>query len=170
MAEVVLEDAPVSELSRSDKGAASELLACAALMRAGYFVYRAESPSAPFDLVAYRDGRCLRVEVKGIAPQARESHAPAFTWPRNTSWDLLAVVGADRVFFFDSDTTADEARDTIRAHYGHEPLSAVRSLRPCGTLAGYQRHHKHGESACEECRAARRKYMLEYREARGTAA
>lgn len=158
MAEVVLEDVPAADLNRSDKGAASELLACTALMRAGYFVYRAESPSAPFDLVAYRDGQCFRVEVKSIVPQARESYAPTFGWPTNTLWDLLAVVGIDRVFFFDSNTTIDEARDVVRSHYGHEPLSVARAVQPCGTTGGYYRHRKRGEAVCPQCRAALRDY------------
>lgn len=165
MAEVVLSHVPPSELNRSDKGAVSELVVCTELARAGYHVYRAESPSAPFDLVAYRDGQCLRVEVKGIGQQAKEKFAPSFSWPRNSLWDLLAVVGQDRVFFFDSATTVDEARDVLRAHYGHEPLSTVRSLQPCGTLAGYQRHHKHAESACAECREAQREYVRSRRSA-----
>lgn len=29
-----------------------------------------------------------------------------------------------------------------------------RPLKPCGTLAAYRRHLRHGEAACEECLAA----------------
>ena len=28
----------------------------------------------------------------------------------------------------------------------------------CGTHSGYQRHHREGEPACEECRAAHARY------------
>jgi len=45
-------------------GAASELVACAYLMRAGYEVFRAVSPSTSCDLIACRDGVTKRVEVR----------------------------------------------------------------------------------------------------------
>lgn len=48
-------------------GARSELLVCCDLMARGYYVYRAESPAAPWDLVAYRREnpcRALRIEVR----------------------------------------------------------------------------------------------------------
>jgi hypothetical protein len=100
---------------KAERGAASELLACAALMKAGYYVYRCESPTAPFDLVAYRDGRCLRVEVKSatITNESRQ-RAPVFGWPRNDEWDLVIIVGSDRMFCFDSDTAWTDARDIMR--------------------------------------------------------
>lgn len=38
-----------------------------------------------------------------------------------------------------------------------------RRLKPCGTLAAYQRHLKDGEPACEACLAARAAYSRDYR-------
>lgn len=141
---------------RAVRGAASELLACAALMKAGYHVYRSESPTAPFDLVAYRDGRCLRVEVKSVTEKA-VSCAPVFGWPRNKEWDLLVAVGLDRVFCFDSDTTWEDARNAIRESYGHQPLGESNvAVRPCGTEPGYKLHLLRNEDpdACPWCSVA----------------
>lgn len=110
------------------RGAISELRACADLMAAGYYVYRCESSAAPFDLVAYKDGQILRVEVKSVSwnlDRRDEERVvalhPNFTWPKNTEWDLLAVVGDDQVFYFDSSTTREEARNHVREHYGFAP-------------------------------------------------
>jgi hypothetical protein len=32
----------------------------------------------------------------------------------------------------------------------------ARELKPCGTIAAYQRHRRHGEDPCEPCREANR--------------
>lgn len=53
------------DLSRGTIGAVHELIAAADLMRRGYHVFRAMSPSSPADLIAYKDaGRILRIEVR----------------------------------------------------------------------------------------------------------
>lgn len=158
MAEVVLDPASDSPLGRSHRGAASELLVCAALIGAGYHVYRAESPHAPFDLVAYQDGVCQRVEVRSITVHPDERHAPTFPWPKHSDWDLLAVAGIDRIFFFDAATAVDEARDIVRVHYGFEPLSSLRPANVCGTMSGYTRHKRAQEPGCSECMEAMRTY------------
>jgi len=46
------------------QGAIGELVVCVDLLRRGYDVYRAMSPSCPCDLVAIKDGVTYRVEVK----------------------------------------------------------------------------------------------------------
>lgn len=46
-------------------GAAVELLVASQLMLAGWHVFRSLSPCAPFDLVAFKDGTTMRLEVKG---------------------------------------------------------------------------------------------------------
>lgn len=118
--------APVpSEIPRAQRGAHSELLACAELLRLGYHVYRCESPHAPFDLVAYRDGQCWRVEVKSIS----ESPAPAFPWPKNDEWDLLLVVGRLGVLMYESSMASGEVIDSVRAAYGFGPSSRNVGLR-----------------------------------------
>jgi hypothetical protein len=146
--------------STSAIGAASELIACAELMRLGYHVYRCESPAAPFDLVVYRAGRCIRVEVKSVTFKGQH---PQFSWPKN-EWDLLVVVGAQAdVFLFDAATLRPDATNIVRAHYGSPPLPQF--LRPeCGTLPGYERHRRLRES-CDPCWETMRQYHRDRRTA-----
>ena len=49
---------------RSNIGARSELLVCADLLDKGYSVFRSVSPACNFDLVAWKDRRLWKVEVK----------------------------------------------------------------------------------------------------------
>ena len=144
-------------------GAVSELRACAYLMTLGYYVYRCESPAAPFDLVAYRDGVCLRVEVKSLS-KSKDHLAPGFCAPRNLEWDLLLVVGPDKVFTFERSTSIEEARRQVRVHYGFPP-SARTEIQPCGTPAAYSRHRDREEEPCEPCRLAMKAYDLARRRA-----
>jgi hypothetical protein len=72
-------------------GAVKELWVCADLLKRGHHVFRAVSPSCPYDLVASIDGNLYRVEVttgfrdkRGILKY--NSHPKA-------NRDLLAVVG-----------------------------------------------------------------------------
>ena len=37
----------------------------------------------------------------------------------------------------------------------------------CGTLAGYTRHRRADETACDECKAAHRDYIRSFRAAKG---
>ena len=113
-------------------GAISEIRACAFLMEAGYYVYRCESPNAPFDLVAYKDGACCRVEVKTITHQQNAGRVPTFKWPTNDEWDLLVVVDGDVFFLFASGVTPDAVRDHLRRHYGlmAASLAATPGARP----------------------------------------
>lgn len=143
--------------SKVTVGATNELIASAELMRLGYFVYRCESPSAPFDLVAYRDGRCFRVEVKTITISPLDKFAPTFTSPVNDEWDLLAIVGQEAdVFLFAAGTPRLEMRNTIRAHFGYPAMPEVRPLRPHGTTAAYSRHFSLKEAPCGPCTEAMR--------------
>lgn len=123
---------PPGRAGRTARGAISELRACAYLMAADYYVFRCESPHAPFDLVAYKDGVCHRVEVKSISrvseltPAARQNPdrcAPSFSWPVNDDWDLLIVVDhrQDRILRFTSDMSRDAIRNSVREAYGFPP-------------------------------------------------
>ena len=51
-------------LSPSSTGALGELRVSIDLMRRGYEVFRALSPSSPCDLIAMKDGKVLRIEVR----------------------------------------------------------------------------------------------------------
>jgi hypothetical protein len=126
-------------------------------MQQGYYVFRCESPQAPFDLFAYRDGRSLRVEVKSVTVHDNNKYAPTFAWPVNAEWDLLIVAGHEgRIFEFSAGTATEDARDAVRIGYGFPPMK--RKLLPCGTMGAYSRHIAHNEQPCPECREAQREY------------
>jgi hypothetical protein len=55
---------PAPSLDRAHKGAYSEIIACAWLMKNDYDVFRAVSPHGPVDLVAVKDGVCHCFDVK----------------------------------------------------------------------------------------------------------
>ncbi|GIH07394.1 hypothetical protein Rhe02_54610 [Rhizocola hellebori] len=140
-------------------GAASELRVCAELMRRGYQVFRCESSSAPFDLVAHKAGSLWRVEVKTITEPVG-TYGPGFPTPTNGSWDILALVGESKYFFFDSDVPMSEIRTIVRAAYGFGPSRKPSQLAGCGDLAAYTRHLKRGELPCEPCASAHRTNFL----------
>jgi hypothetical protein len=137
---------PMEAYSSGTTGAASELIVCAELMRLGFNVFRCESPHAPFDLIAYRDGRFLRVEVKTVSLQKT---APTFAVPKNDEWDLVALVSkaTGDVFFFESGATYRVMHDTIRPHLGYPPVIDPKPPAPCGTIHGYERHIRRYENA-----------------------
>lgn len=142
-------------------GAIGELVACAHLMQLGYHVYRSESPAAPFDLVAYRDGVCHRVEVKCVTSTR---NSPQFSYPKNDQWDMLAVVITEdsHVFLFEPTMSRLEMRNAVRVHLGFPP-AVEPVLQPCGTLAAFERHRRRRQR-CEPCRDA----MIEYHRQRRT--
>jgi len=45
-------------------GSISELAVCIDLLTKGYYVFRSMSPSGPIDLIAMKDGKTLKIEVK----------------------------------------------------------------------------------------------------------
>lgn len=47
------------------------------------------------------------------------------------------------------------------------PPKAPKVLRPCGTLAAYNRHRSHGETPCDACSEAARAWRRAYRKAKG---
>lgn len=55
------------KLNSAKKGAMNELKAAAWLVEQGYDVYRAVSPDAPFDLVAFDGEELFAVEVKTMS-------------------------------------------------------------------------------------------------------
>src|SRR5260370_37710101 len=55
------------DISTGDLGASYELFVAAELIQKGFDVFRNLSPNGPADLVVYKDGHLLRVQVKGRA-------------------------------------------------------------------------------------------------------
>lgn len=76
--------------SPSDKGAAAELAVTLEYLANGYSIYRSVSSVGPFDLLAYKDGEVLRIEVKSLT--FGEGGKPSFGYPRHDEYDVLALV------------------------------------------------------------------------------
>jgi hypothetical protein len=79
-------------LTAGTSGAVSELVVSVDLMRKGYHVFRAMSPSCPCDLVAFRGNCVLRVEVRTGAINVNGSIAYAKHQLDTHQYDVLAVV------------------------------------------------------------------------------
>ena len=84
---------------RQATGIASELRAAAYLTERGFWVFHALSGTYPFDLIAYRDGKFLRVEVKScVVIGAERLVIPP---RRNQDYDLLLAVSRKGRVFID---------------------------------------------------------------------
>jgi hypothetical protein len=70
-------------------GAAGELTAAANLIQRGYLVYQSAARTGPFDLIAYRNGEFLRIEVRSIRVEQQKCDV------RWEEVDLLARVMPD---------------------------------------------------------------------------
>lgn len=81
-------------------GAIHELVVSADLMKRGFNVFRALSPSCPCDLAILRDGKLIRVEVTtgyvGLPPANKLSYPKR----KEGCYDLLAVVSQNGIHYF----------------------------------------------------------------------
>lgn len=67
-------------------GAAGELIAAVDMIAKGWHVFRAVCPSGPFDLMAYKNGTILKVEVKTVSLDGKR-------WPSKPGdYDVMALV------------------------------------------------------------------------------
>lgn len=80
------------DCDRSQTGAASELLVCVDLLRQGYDVFRAQSPSSSCDLVVILEGKALRIEVKTGRYQLNGDVSFAKSRLDPNKYDALAIV------------------------------------------------------------------------------
>ena len=81
-------------LSSSTKGAINEYVVAIDLLRRGYAVFRACSPACKCDLVAWKNDRFLRVEVKTGSFREHSNWANYFGHgkAKKINYDLLAIV------------------------------------------------------------------------------
>jgi hypothetical protein len=87
---------PFAGLMAGDVGALSELLASADLIRRGFHVFRAVSPSAPCDLIAVSEQGTFRVEVKTAGRKANGGIVrPKISARVRTRFDVVAYVVHD---------------------------------------------------------------------------
>jgi Holliday junction resolvase-like predicted endonuclease len=59
-------------LDKKHKGAMSELTACSYLLNSGYEVFRNVSPFGPIDIIAIKDGKEFKLDVKTLHPSYKE--------------------------------------------------------------------------------------------------
>jgi hypothetical protein len=89
-------------LSSGSVGAMSELRICADLLRLGYYVFRSVGPNSPYDVIAVKHGKLLKIEIRtGILGA---SDKPYFNKRTNHSHDLCDVFGVyveenDSIFY-----------------------------------------------------------------------
>lgn len=156
-------------LTKTNRGAISELRAGAHLLEQGWHVFWSMSPACPVDMVAWQPGGApIKVEVKTLTVRANQLVLP---WPTNDEWDLLLAVGLDRVHEFRAPTERYAAIDTLRTLYGFSPASESirhgkrRDYEPDpikhGTWGGYLAHKRRKVPVCAACETARTKRRAE---------
>ena len=92
-----------SDFSSSTGGAAAELLVCADLLLKGFGVFRSVSPTCSCDLVALKDDKLARIEVKSGYRTIEGFIRPNQSYDAS-KYDILAVVvGAEIAYFPDLD-------------------------------------------------------------------
>lgn len=91
-------------------GAISELVAASDLMRKGYHVFRAMSPSCPCDLIAFDKNGIKKVEVRTGRLLASNKLFCAFSLDVIEKADTLAIVIDNEVKY----CTPEEYRKTIK--------------------------------------------------------
>ena len=88
------------------EGTAREAIATADLLRRGFEVYGAACGNSSFDLVAYKHGHLLRVEVKG-RKKAPRGTGPVGSVSKSSKldchkFDILAVIEGNQVWYIRS--------------------------------------------------------------------
>lgn len=91
---------PSKNVSPGTKGAIKELMVSVDLMNKGYQVFRAFSPQAPCDLIALKDGKCLRVEVT-TGHLYKCGGEDKLGWDRHNpeNYDVIVVILGDTLFY-----------------------------------------------------------------------
>jgi len=88
-------DAEVWDVPASTIGAIGELMVASDLMKRGYHVFRAMSPSAPCDLLVMREGLSARVEVRCVSRTRLGDLPNAVKSTERHRHDILARVERD---------------------------------------------------------------------------
>lgn len=91
-----------NNLANGTVGALSELIVSADLLKKGYAVFRALSPSCFCDLIAVKDNLSYRVEVK--TGYKGESSKITYVRPKKEKYDVLAVYisAKDEIYYLDN--------------------------------------------------------------------
>lgn len=87
------------ELTRGTIGAISELRAATNLMEMGFHVFRSLSPQSPCDLIAMKDGKMIRVEVRTGSEYKFTGNVSFAGIIDPAKHDILAIVLPDRIIY-----------------------------------------------------------------------
>lgn len=85
---------PPREVSTSTTGAVGELLVAADLMKSGYSVFRALSPSCSCDLAVLHNGKLCRVEVRS-GNRSVSGDTTYYNKGDTSRYDVMAVIFRD---------------------------------------------------------------------------
>jgi hypothetical protein len=88
------------DLATGTRGAISELVVSADLLRRNLPTFRALSPSCPCDLVVLHQGRALRIEVRTAIQQQSGMIQFPLAGREKGRFDVLAAVCDDEVYYF----------------------------------------------------------------------
>ena len=90
------------KLNRGQMGAVSELIICADLLKKGFYVFRAVSPSCFCDLIVTDGKKTLKIEVKS----GRKTKNGVIHFQKNSSHleliDIFAVAFKNSIKYFDT--------------------------------------------------------------------
>jgi len=122
------------------EGAAREAIATADLLRRGFEVYGAACGNSSFDLVAYKHGHLLRVEVKG-RKKAPRGTGPVGSVSKSSKldchkFDILAVIEGNQVWYIRSvlhilNVASEEliTAETVNKWTTHKNLARATTLK-----------------------------------------
>lgn len=92
-------DSMLGALNTGVVGGMHELLVCVDLLKRGWYVYRSVTQSAPFDLMAFFEGKPYSIEVTtgSYSSRGEVTHAPKDF----STFNYLAVVTRDGKIFYE---------------------------------------------------------------------
>ena len=79
------------KIPTSSVGAIAELMVTQDLLRKGYEIFRAISASCSCDLIALKNKKLFRIEVKTVYPKLDGTYS-TLTWLDSSKFDVLAYV------------------------------------------------------------------------------
>lgn len=105
------------------------MMVCSDLMFRGYSVFRSMSPTCKCDLIAMKDSRLIRVEVKTGVTNLRGDVKPGgYLKPEN--FDSLAIVLGSKITY--RSPRGEDVSEPIRC------LDPIRQEKPLQTSSGLQ--------------------------------
>lgn len=124
-----------AELSSGTRGAISELVACADLLKDGWHVFRAVSPACPFDLMAVRGHEQQRIEVRTGSRSYPDAPLQFSRTKRGEDFDLYAVVEpSGSITYISADADAQNQNTTPQKEEEPERTKGGATVRAANYL------------------------------------